>query len=233
MILFIGDSFTWGQGLQYYYLTKHKGWTWEDCESFNDGTKRFEWLGFNEDEFRKTHSFPYLVSKELNVPFQVARFENGGDNYVSYEILKNLYPYCTSETLDFVVVQFSSPSRSIIHGSEPKLNTIEEQIELQVSRISNFCNDFNIKWLGISWQEEIGDLLKNKYYENYIPIKYNNHEYSFFDCNTNMSLRNLFIQHTENIDDGHFNLKGHEVIAKSIIYKIKSRKDLLKHKKYR
>jgi hypothetical protein len=231
MILFLGDSFTWGQGLHYYSLVEEKGWSWDDCKQFFESNKRFETLGFQVDEFRRRNSFPYLVSKELDMPFQTTKMENGGDNYVLFEMLENLQPFCTPNIIDFIVVQFSSPSRSILNGTEPKLNTIDEQIKLQVSRISDFCNRWKIKWLGISWQEEIGNILKSNYIENFVPIKYKDKEYTHFDFNYNPKLHPLFIQYKENIKDGHFNLEGHKVIAKSIIDKVYSTNYLIKNYK--
>jgi lysophospholipase L1-like esterase len=227
MILFVGDSFTWGQGLHYYYLTKHKGWTWEDCQNFVSNNKRFESLGFEEDEFRRTNSFPYLVSKELNLPFHTPRMENGGDNKVIYTILENIQSFCSTTNISLLIVQFSSPSRSVLNGTEPKFDTIEKQIEYQVERISDFCNQSNIDWLGISWQKEIGEILESNYSNNHIPVQYENVKYDCFDCNKHLELNPLFIQETEKIEDGHFNLEGHKVIANSIVNKIYSRNDLI------
>jgi hypothetical protein len=224
MILFIGDSFTWGQGLHYYYLTEHKGWSWEDCQKYVENNRRFEELGFDADEFRRKNSFPYLVSKELDVPFQTPRFENGSDNQVTYNILETLSYYCTPNSIPFVIIQFSSPSRSIDNGNEPKFSTIEQNIKYQVTRISNILEAHTIDWLGISWQTEIGEILKNNYPENHIPIEYKNFKYSSFEDN---NLLDLFISTTESVQDGHFNLEGHRVIADSIINKVKSRKDLI------
>ena len=233
MILFLGDSFTWGQGLQYYYLTKHKCWSWKDCQEFVSSNPRFEWLGFAEDEFRKRNSFSYLVSKKLDVSYNVLRLENGGDNKVSYEILKNIQPYITPNNIPLIVLQFSSPARSILNKTEPEYNDIDKQIEYQVERIAKFCDSLNIEWLGISWQKEIGEILKNKYSKNYIPIIYKNSEYSCFSLQDNLELSPLFIETTEKIDDGHFNLEGHEVIADSIFKKIYSRTDLIETIKYK
>ena len=227
MILFIGDSFTYGQGLQYYYLTKHKGWTWEKCDKFNRENKRFEWLGFEEDEFRRTNGFPYLVSKEIDLPFQTPRMENGSDNQVTYQILQNIHDICTTDNIRFVVVQFSEPSRSILNGNEPKFDTIDKQIEHQVQRISDFLDSYNIDWLGISWMPEIGKILKEKYPKNFVPIKYKNNYYSCFESKYGMDIRELQISYTEDIDDGHFNLLGHQVIAESILEKYYSRTDLV------
>lgn len=227
MILFLGDSFTYGQGLQYYYLTEHKGWSWKDCDIFCQKNIRFEWLGFDEDEFRRKNSFPYLVSKEIDLPFQTPRFENGSDNQVTYDILKSIQPYCTTSNITFLVIQFSEPSRSILNGNEPKFDTIDEQIEHQVSRISDWCNEYNIEWLGISWMPEIGKILKEKYSNNFVPIKYKGTYYDCFESAYGLALEQLKISYTENIDDGHFNLLGHQVIADSILEKYNSRNDLV------
>ena len=65
-LVFLGDSFTWGQGLHYYYMIEKHGWTQSDCKKFFDNRYRFEWLGFEADEYRRKYSFPYLVSNKLN-----------------------------------------------------------------------------------------------------------------------------------------------------------------------
>lgn len=227
MILFIGDSFTWGQGLHYYYLTEHKGWSWEDCQNYLSNNPRFEWLGFEEDEFRRKNSFPYLVSKQIDLPFQTPRMENGSDNQVTYEILENLQPFCSTNNIQLLIVQFSEPSRSIINGNEPKFDTIDEQIEHQVQRISELCNHLQIDWLGISWMPEIGKILKEKYPKNFIPVKYKGFYYDCFEASYGLSLQELLISHSESIDDGHFNVLGHQVIAESILEKYYSRTDLV------
>jgi lysophospholipase L1-like esterase len=227
MILFIGDSFTYGQGLQYYYLTEHKGWTWEECDKFNQENKRFEWLGFEEDEFRRKNGFPYLVSREIDLPFQTPRMENGSDNQVTYEIIRDIQSFCSTNNITFIVIQFSEPSRSILNGTEPKFDTIDEQIEHQVQRISEILDFYNIDWLGISWMPEIGKILKEKYSKNFVPIKYKDKYYNCFESRYGMDIRELQISYTDGADDGHFNLLGHKVIADSILEKYYSRTDLV------
>lgn len=229
MILFIGDSFTWGQGLQYYPLVETKGWTWDDCQKFVSEDKRFEQFGFDIDEFRRTNAFPYLVSKQIDLPYQTPRFENGGDNCVSYNIVENLHQFITINNIFLIVFQFSCPSRSILNGSEPKFDTMDEQIEHQIKRISDKMDEWGIDWLGISWMHEMGKILKEKYPKNFVPVKYNEKYYDCFEFGLDRyaNLRNLTIQYTQNIDDGHFNLLGHQVIADSIVEKFKSRNDLV------
>jgi hypothetical protein len=227
MILFLGDSFTWGQGLQYYYLTEYSGWSWEDCDKFFQKNTRFEWLGFEEDEFRRKNGFPYLVSKEINLPFQTPRMENGSDNKVSYDILKNIHDACTTNNIQFIVVQFSAPSRSILNDTEPKFDTMDEQIEHQVQRIADLLSSYNVDWLGISWMEEIGKILKEKYPQNFVPVKYKGFYYQSFDFMIHSELKELTIKFTKNITDEHFNLLGHKIISQSILEKYYSRQDLV------
>jgi len=233
MIVFLGDSFTWGQGLQYIYLTEHKGWTWEECSKIIPPNLNLEWLEFDEDEFRKKNSFPYLVAKELNLPFQVTRFENGGDNVTILQSLQNIMPFCTPNNIFCFVVQFSDASRSLAHEYNPLDGSIEKQIENQIIRIDNQCKLLDVPWIGVSWQPEIGNILKEKYSKNYIPINYNGIEYTNFSTR-HIGLSELFLTHSYPIDDEHFNLDGHKVIAESILNKISFRNDLIdKHIRYK
>lgn len=66
----------------------------------------------------------------------------------------------------------------------------------------------------------MGDILKEKYSKNYIPVLYNGSEYECFDFMYYTKLQELTIQYTQGIDDGHFNLEGHRVIANSILNKL-------------
>ena len=220
MILFLGDSFTWGQGLHYYYLVENEGWTWDDCKNFLENNNRFESLGFKVDEFRRQNSFPYLVSKELNEPMVSPRFENGGDNYTIYKLLNNVNMYVTNTNVSKVIIQFSAPTRGI--PIEDTFDSVEKLIRTQIDRISQRCTELKIDWYAFSWFKEIGDILKNEYPKNYIPILYNDIEYECFEFMHHIKLRDLTIQFTKHIDDGHFNLEGHQVIANSIINKLKS-----------
>lgn len=220
MILFLGDSFTWGQGLHYYYLVENEGWSWNDCKNFLENNNRFESLGFKADEFRRQNSFPYLVSKELNEPMITPRFENGGDNYTIYGLLNNISMYVTTTNVSKIIIQFSAPTRAI--PIEDTFDSIDQLIRTQINRVSQKCEQLSINWYAFSWYKEMGDILKNEYPKNYIPILYNDVEYECFEFMHHMKLRDLTIQFTKHIDDGHFNLEGHQVIANSIINKLKS-----------
>jgi lysophospholipase L1-like esterase len=227
MILFLGDSFTWGQGLQYIYLVEKGGWTWEDCQKIIPPNIRLERLGFNEDEFRKNNSFPSLVAKKLDLPFVVGKFENGGDNQTIFTILESLRPFISNNNVYCVVIQFSDAGRSLVHDYDEKLGSIDEQIELQVSRIDKICKESNLSWIGFSWQEDIGNILKENYNENYIPLIQNGIEYTNFSWIENVKLKPLFLSNTYPIKDDHFNIDGHKFISEMIYDKIMKRSDLV------
>ena len=226
MIVFLGDSFTWGQGLQYIHLTEKKGWTWEECAKIVPPNLNLEWLGFDEDEYRKKNAFPYLVAKEFNLPFQVTRFENGGDNTTTLQSLQNMMSFCTPNNIFCFVIQFSDASRSLSNEYDPIEGSIERQIENQIIRIDRQCKFLDVPWVGISWQPEIGDILKEKYPYNYIPIIHNGIEYTNFSTR-HSGLADLFLTDNYPIKDDHFNLYGHKLIADLIINKMHTRNDLM------
>jgi hypothetical protein len=162
----------------------------------------------------------------LDLPYVVGRFENGGDNQTIFQMIENMMPFCTTNNIFCLIIQFSDASRSLQHEYNESLGSIDEQIENQVKRISEHCNKNNIDWVGISWQPEIGDILKNKYPKNYIPIIYNGIEYTNFSTR-HSALSDLFLTHNYPINDQHFNLKGHKIISDIVYNKITLRTDLI------
>lgn len=134
MILFLGDSFTWGQGLHYYYKIENEGWNWDDCRTFLEKNNRFEGLGFAADEFRRSNSFPYLVGKELNISISTPRSENGGDNKVIFDILTSLHPLITNANIDYLIIQFSNPTRCLDNKTDSLNNmNLDEFLHHQIS----------------------------------------------------------------------------------------------------
>lgn len=233
MIVFLGDSFTWGQGLQYIPLVNNKGWTWEECNKIIPPNLNLEWLGFEEDEFRKNNGFPHIVAKKLDMPFVIGRFENGGDNATIYQMIYNLQPFISPHNVFCIVVQFSDASRSLAHEYDPLEGSIERQIEKQVKRINKYCEKLNIPWIGISWQPEIGDILKESYPLNYVPVVIDGVEFTNFSSRYSQ-LKNLYLTSEYPINDEHLGINGHKIISDLIYNKIVSRKDLMeKYQKYK
>lgn len=231
MIVFLGDSFTWGQGLQYIYLTENKGWSWEDCKKIVPPNVQMEWLGFEEDEYRRKNAFPYLVSKKIDLPFCLGRFENGGDNQTIYQMLTAIQPFITTNNIFCLVVQFSEPSRSLQYEYDESLGSIDDQIKNQAIRIDEFCKRANIPWLGVSWQPEIGNFLKEEYPDNYIPIIYKEKEFTNFST-INGELKGIFLHDVYPIEDSHLNLEGHTLVSEMIYNKMVTNKIISEKLKY-
>jgi len=82
------------------------------------------------------------------------------------------------------------------------------------------CERLNKKWFGISWIDETAKIIKENYPDNHVPILYKDKEYLSMD-ERNHDIKELLINYDTKINDSHPSKKGHEVMAKSIINKIK------------
>ena len=90
-----------------------------------------------------------------------------------------------------------------------------------------------IKWFGLSWRNDLGLRLKQNYPKNFIPIYLNDKEYvsledTIVDDHTEFNTwhyedkNNLRLSDTiHGVKDTHLSSIGHEVVAKSILRKIK------------
>jgi lysophospholipase L1-like esterase len=242
MILFLGDSFTWGQGL---YFEK-----WEA-----DGIDVLKWksafgdlsyyphelLGYDSDVYRKSNHFPALVAKHYDRSYNV-KWGNGGSNWDiihQLNLLESLSPQY-NKGVDLIVIQLTDFYRNnnrVLHGNDIYKRTsmpdrdylehkdnLETQIvekmitdvpEYQLRKIKEICDIIGKKWICISWRGDMGKILKNKYKENYVPFFYKDKEYEGFEIALMDDSYSL-----EEFNDGHFNSKGCELVADSIIKKI-------------
>ena len=230
MIVFLGDSFTWGQGL---YFEK-----WE-----SDGIDVNEWKGkygdlsyypheslnFQSDSYRRNSNFSSIVAKYYD-RFHNSTWGNGGSNW---ELLQqiSMLPIISPNT-ELVVVQLTDWSRNdgkdifskelndkikFKHTSYNEIidSMVLTEITYQIKKVKELCDSISKKWICISWRDDMGKILKEKYPENYIPFFYKNKEYYGFEVALN---DNEYTLHRFN--DGHFNSKGHKLVAESIIKKI-------------
>ena len=226
MILFLGDSFTWGQGL---YITEwiQNGRTIEECNTLMPPKYPSELLSYTDDVYRKTHHFPNLVSKQYNQSY-VTKFGNGGTNHDILDIIKTLNKHMDINGVELAVIQFTEFQRGenselLYNLSKEKFKEeINEICESQINKVSCCLNDIKIPWIGLSWMSDIGDILSTKYPNNFIPILYKNNTYTNF--------RDLMLNHNETlistkyfgINDNHINELGHQIISDSIISKMNS-----------
>lgn len=224
MILFLGDSFTWGQGLYIKNWLK-RGRSIDDCNTFMPPMYPPELISYEDDLYRKEHHFPNLVSKKLNKSY-ATKFGNGGSNYDILNIIKNLDNHMDINGIDMVVVQFTEFQRGFgdrlydILSAETYKETINEICLNQINNIDFELKKYNLPWIGLSWHKDIGDLLSTQFLNNYVPILYNNIKYTNFKELIDIH-RETCIQGTYPLShDLHLNELGHQVISNSIINKI-------------
>ena len=245
MILFLGDSFTWGQGL---YFEK-----WRDAgidvmkwkETYGELDKYpHENLDYESHQYRKENHFPALVAKHYNKNYDI-KWGNGGSNWdIIHQI--NALPILSPQFrngLDLVVIQLTdwtrNDNRILYHndlyeqavpnmrylmkedGWEDKLinEMMQDEALYQVQKMKELLDELGKKWIVISWRDDMGKLIKEHFPENYVPFYYNDKEYSAFEIclerGTGCALEDEFL-------DGHLNSKGCRLVADSIIKKIES-----------
>ena len=262
MIVFVGCSYTWGSGLQYEYLYEN-GWSVDEINKVLPFNYHLEQLSYDADEYRKKHNWPNLVAKELNKPFVIGTYTNGGSNLTTtLPALDCLNHISRAYSITTIVVQFTSWVRDVedddnfklkfpFNGSRKNLDSTQqdfmnEQILSQIKQIEKCCKDIQShedleyghmnnrdkfpSWFGLSWQEDLGCVLKEYYPENFIPIHFEGNTYNSFEPITppgfneydSLDKPGLRICDTiPGVKDTHLNSKGCKVVAKSIIKKLK------------
>jgi len=106
MIFFLGDSFTWGQGL-YFEKWHEEGISSDYMANHMPDIFPHECLSYEDNKIRKELHFPNLVSKHFNRDY-VTDWYNGGTNY---DLLRYIPLIKGSPIQDLVVVQFTAPNR--------------------------------------------------------------------------------------------------------------------------
>ena len=229
MILFLGDSFTWGQGLPIEKWLK-EGKSLDYCNRLPPEFPS-ELYNYEDDNYRKQNHFPNLVAKHFNKSY-VTKFGNGGTNKDIIDILRNIGSHCDRNGVDFYVIQFTEVSRdpNLHDTSDNTFEDIvskkgvdaffEDYIKKQIKTIDNMMSkSYNKKWFGFSWRDDFGKILEENFPKNYIPIDYNKSYNNFEELkkeNRHLMLSGKY----DGIDDHHLNSEGHQVIADSIIKKI-------------
>ena len=228
MIVFLGDSFTFGQGLQIPHWLE-QGKSIDEINESMPPKVPSETYDYNSDKIRQIHHFPNLVSKHFNKSY-VTKFGNGGSNENIISILNNLGEHMDLNGIDFIVIQFTELFRN--HQTQERyydkinsgvsadvaVRSIVKEVLHQVSEeIKNIPADF--KWFGLSWKSEIGNYLKHQYPDNFIPIHYGEEEFVSFDSIMENHY-NLTLGSKYGVHDLHLTSEGHQIIADSIIKKI-------------
>ena len=235
MIVFLGDSFTWGQGLPIEKWIQTDNLSIEECNKFSPPEYSCESYNYEDDNYRKQNHFPNLVAQHFNKSY-VTKWGNGGNNKNIVDILQNLDSHFVDDRgIDFFVFQFTDFLRDpyfdfaqdIIHEQgdsykfENNLNKLfEDYIRTQLHHIDDLIQRRNSKWIGFSWREDFGKVLKQYYPNNYIPLIHNNKSYNNFGKLVDDDLKLKLSGKWVGLEDGHLNSDGHRVIANCIINKI-------------
>ena len=235
MIVFLGDSFTWGQGLPIEKWIQTDNLSFKECNKFSPPEYSCESYNYEDDNYRKQNHFPNLVAQHFNKSY-VTKFGNGGNNKNIVDILQNLDSHFVDDRgIDFFVFQFTDFLRDpyfdfaqdIIHEKgdsykfENNLNKLfEDYIRTQLHHIDDLIQRRNSKWIGFSWREDFGKVLKQYYPNNYIPLIHNNKSYNNFGKLVDDDLKLKLSGKWVGLEDGHLNSDGHRVIANCIINKI-------------
>ena len=225
MILFVGCSFTWGAGLQYEYLIEKENYSFEQIQKMIPPNYFLEHCSHKADKYRQEKHFPNIVAKYFDSAYCLAKNGNGGNNH---EMMKLLYDSSmrvlgAQGQCKLVVVQFTEWQRSYNAANKiTDLKQIDNIIKQQIDDIRNAIGD--TKWIGISWFEDMGNIMKKHYPQNYVPIFESGEELTGFDILTQGDrFQPYTIKGWSNgkLSDAHFNSYGHQFIAKQIIKKIK------------
>ena len=224
MIYFVGCSYTWGSGLEFEYLSK-LGYSTEELNNLIPPKSCLESLDYNASQYRKSKRFANLVAKKVNKNFEVLNLVNGGQNSNIKKIL-NQAPYRNRHTKpipELVVVQFTGWNRDVkdedweeLLSDKEKLNTF---IYNNVHGIIDYLNNHNINWIGLPWHNEIGEILREHYPNNHITAHYKGKTYNSIE--EVMKHNKLMLSDTLGINDEHPNSEGHQMLAESIVKKIK------------
>ena len=128
-ILFLGDSFTWGEGLELYCDTPK----WQS-ERFieNNWPQLAHKQDFDGINFRETNRFPAIVGKMLDCDVIVDK-TNGGSLHSFIRLAEsNLYnPY---NNIDTIIIQISCLDREMYH--------LHEHCKCDICVNSEYCNIF-------------------------------------------------------------------------------------------
>jgi hypothetical protein len=247
-ILFIGDSFTWGEGLYFY--------------SGLDGVSLYKNHNFNSTDirevfhdYRKKFRFPKLVADAFDTWEYTSNIGNGGSivNRYHYVITDNMSRgKIKYDDFDTLVWQLTEPLRDF-YGGFTKINTFyssdEEKIEAKdrhTKRLLYFidrcCEEWEKRGKKVVIISNYGDFIdhpevSDDFKKRYCYIEYNGQTFKsikqmFIERKRNSNIDGLYFEPSLTIkddfgphgfqqNDDHPNKEGHRIIADNIIRKIK------------
>jgi len=231
MIIFLGDSLTWGQGL-YYEEWYKKGISVDIINNSLPSRFPAELLSYEDDLFRRENHFPNLVAKHFNKSY-VTKYGNGGSNWDIIEILKTLPNHFNLNStlikpIDFGVIQLTD----FMRGSEKRLAELEKLngktednfkiiIDEQLDIIEELLKEHCPHYMFLSYMPDVSERIIERNQQKLLRIYFKGNEFScFYDL---LKIKEFNLTHTiPECLDYHFNIVGHQVIANNIIDKLES-----------
>ena len=219
----VGCSYTWGEGLQFY-------------ADFLDTMFRKKHMFMIEDVreshilFKNKNVFTTLVANHYNT-WGYLQANNGGSNMGNYKNhlpqLLDVHNDIRPDDIGLLIFQFTKPDRDYERYYNPNQPyTLENQLIILDELFCRFEKK-GIKVVTICWEEETSnhklylELYKHRTVSFEIDgIEKNAYDYFVINDEYNITVRSDFKKFNYQINDLHFNLKGHEFISNSIIKKL-------------
>lgn len=216
-VLGLGCSYTWGEGL--YYYSDLDGLPFKHLHEFNPDDVTPSMLFY-----KNKHRYIQLVSDYLNT-WNWVNMGNGGTNIRIIEDYVDdwLFDREKLRISDFklMIFQFSHFGRDDFEGRDA-----EEQIQI----VDTACKKFErngIKVITFCWDEEIPsrNSYKKLFKDRHIDITIDNvtkpaFDYFIWNDDFNITVASDFKSKNLQVNDLHFNKKGHRIIADLIIKKL-------------
>ena len=210
-----GCSYTWGEGL--YFYSNLDGLPFKAIHEFDGKELRPPHLLYKDK-----HTFINLVAENYNT-WSFAGGGNGGDNIFSFKQKINSTFFDTNfhnSDIGLVIFQFTQIFRNENYDMDEQIDYIDYHL--------NKWESMGIKCVTISWPYEIpdSDNYKNKFKHRHVPIEFNDRIYNNFEeiigmgDSSNITIASDFAKKGFQKNDDHLNLKGHRLIADSIIKKL-------------
>ena len=230
MILFGGDSHTWGQGLEWEVLLHSENWDVDRINNLIPPQHANENLPLFLNEYRKTRRWIHQVAHYYNYGYDTFRLGNGGGNYDTYFGMENLERIVIPENVNLIVHQFTQSGRGAAEDfdSSETGDLFEDDVQSFIRAVKHIEENFPwIKIISLSWLHETGQLVEKYLGEKYV-VKHDTWDNKVgFETWLN---KNNLAQKYQGLKDYHMCQEQHDVMAKIVINHIEKYKLLEKNK---
>lgn len=217
MILFLGDSFTWGQGLEWDVLIE-RGWTKEEINDVVPPKHHNEHLPLELNDYREKNRWARLVAEHFDIGYDLGRYTNGGTNGNLYQIINNLEYTILPDNLKLIILQFTHSGRHTPLTLENVDKLFEDDVNKATQTIKRLKENLPfVKIVTLSWLPELGKLMEDKMGEKYV-VKFNSDNKTSYGFEDLAQIYNLYHQH--GINDYHLSKEGNEIVARNVIQHI-------------